>query len=118
MFLFFFGIVQFGLALNQRITIQHAVREGARYAAVHADCEDIQLRTQQRAASAIPNSGDVGVHYPNQPSVAGDDVIVSAPFSYDFPFLSFFHLDIHGTGRVEASARLEMTVPDAEDCGP
>lgn len=120
MFVFLFGIVDFGMALNQRITIQHAVREGARYGAVHVGCEDIQARTQGRAPGAISSADDVGVHYSVQPAAVGDSITVSAPFKYDFPFVGFFHLHAVGQGRVQASARLEMAVlgSEAGGCGP
>jgi len=116
-FLLLFGIVDFGLALDRRITLQHAVREGARYAAVHDGCTDIQDRTKERAGKVISNRDMVGVTYEHNPAAAGDTVTVTAPFHYDFPLMSRFGV---GTINVDVSgsARLEMAVPSAEGCPP
>jgi len=116
-FLLLFGIIDFGMALDHRITLQHAVREGARYAAVVSDCGKIQDRTAERAGSLISDPDTVAVTYDHNPASAGDTVTVSAPFHYDFPLMSRF-----GVGSIDAdvtaSARLELAVPDAGGCGP
>jgi len=117
-FILLFGIIDFGMALDHRIVLQHAVREGARYAAVHDGCTDIQDRTKERAGSLIPDPHNtVVVAYDHNPASAGNTVKVTAPFSYDFPLMSRFGV---GTINVDvsASARLEMVVTDAGGCGP
>jgi len=116
-FILLFGIIDFGMALDHRITLEHAVREGARYAAVHDGCTAIQNRTKERAGNLISDSNTVGVIYDPIPASAGDTVTVSAPFHYDFPLMSRFGV---GTINVDvsASARLEMAVPSAGGCGP
>ena len=117
-FILLFGIIDFGMALDHRIVLQHAVREGARYAAVHDGCTAIQDRTAERAASLIPDPHNtVVVAYDDNPASAGDTVKVTAPFSYDFPLMSRFGV---GTINVDvsASARLEMAVPSAGGCPP
>ena len=62
-FIFLFTIVDFGNALDKRITLQHAVREGARAAGVHADPDvgvDIAMR---QAQGIITDPADVTVCY-------------------------------------------------------
>ena len=112
-----FGIIDFGMALDHRIVLQHAVREGARYAAVVSDCDAIQRRTAERAGSLVSDHTTVAVTYSENPAPAGSTVTVSAPFHYDFPLISRFgvgsiDVDVSGEGT------LEMAVPSAVDCGP
>jgi len=112
-----FGIIDFGLMLSNRITLQHAVREGARYAAVHDGCTDIQDRTKERAGNAIPDATKVSVSYEDNPAPGGSTVKVSALFDWQFPFLSRFGVGaIHG--HVSGKAMLELEVTDAGGCGP
>jgi len=123
MFLFLFGLIDFGMFLNHRIDAQHAVREGARYAAVHVGCTDIQNRTAERAGDLF-DAAQVTVRYldedgaPVTSAAAGDTVEVSAPFSYNFSLISRFGIPgASGTVNVPASARLEMAVTTG-GCGP
>jgi len=112
-----FGIIDFGLMLNHRITLEHAVREGARYAAVHDGCTDIQDRTKERAGGAIPDRNTVSVSYEQNPAPDGSTVKVSAPFDWQFPLMSRFGVGaIHGHASGEAMLELEVT--DAGGCGP
>jgi len=125
-FLLLFAIVDFGMYLNLHITVQHAVREGARYAAVETDCNKIQLRTQSQAPGAIPIAqyqNIVSVKYPNpaSPAAAGDFVeVIADPEPYPLPIIGHaFGLSIGALSlRSAASARLEMAVTDAGGCGP
>jgi len=128
MFIFLFGIIDFGMVLNRRIAIEHAVREGSRYAAVHlasdpATCTAIQKRTAERAGGSAIDWEQVGVHcfdqggVPTTSPVTGDTVRVTAPFQYDFPLMSVF-----GGGPINATitgeAMLEGPISNAEGCGP
>ena len=123
------GIIDFGMSLDHRITVQHAVREGARYAAVQSDCGLIQQRVFERAGEVFENcdSGQcVSVTYSHNPAQAGDSVEVSAPFDWEFPLIGhqFTIAGQHIGGPVgigvpvSASARLEMAVPSAGGCEP
>ena len=122
-FILLFGIIDFGMALDRRLTLQHAVREGARYGAVTTDCAAIQDRTVSQARNIITRD-DVGVHYykpdgvtPTNPAAAGDMVKVSAPFEWEFPLMSRFGVGSIDIG-VSGAARLELAVTSAGGCGP
>jgi len=122
-FILLFGIIDFGMALDRRITLQHAVREGARYAAVTTDCAAIQGRTESQARDTI-TADEVGVRYYKvdgstltNPAAAGDVVKVSAPFEWEFPLMSRFGVGSIDIG-VSGAARLELAVPAAGGCGP
>ena len=127
-FLFLFTIVDFGLAMDRRITLQHAVREGARYGAVHIGCDDIRDRTAAQAQSIISRD-DVTVSYtdstgtPTNPASTDDSVGVKAHFTYK-PAIVNSISKVFGATALDidmspsASARLEQTVTDAGGCGP
>jgi uncharacterized protein (UPF0333 family) len=90
-FLFIFAIVDFGIAMDRRIVLQHAVREGARYAAVNGDnsLASVKQRTVDQAQGII-STGDVRITYTdmNNPpngiaTDVGDSVDVQVCFTYD-----------------------------------
>jgi hypothetical protein len=126
-FILLFGIIDFGMYLNQRISVQHAVREGARYAAVHVGCTDIQGRTQSQAPSVIPTAqakNIVGVRYPT-PTAGGMVEVYVKPTPYPLPIigpaLDAFGINIGSISlKASAWARLEMAVTgnEANGCGP
>jgi len=128
-FLLLFGIIDFGMALNHRITLEHAVREGARFAAVTTDCAAIQQRTAERAGTIISQDEvTVSYHEPDGADIttaatAGDEVRVSAPFEWEFPLMSALEaiIDVH-VGPIDSevwgSAVLERAVTDAGGCSP
>ena len=126
--LFLFVIVDFGIAMDRRIVLQHAVREGARYAAVHTNELDIQDRTVAQAQDLI-NVGVVDVCYVDgddaNTSVGdpGDSVQVSATFVYDLAIVRPVLSGLFGgtsAGTIDmtpsATARLERTVSGAGPC--
>ncbi len=111
-------IVDFGLAIDRRLVLQHAVREGARFGAVSTDCSLITQRTfgQAQGMSGVT----VQVSYPNG-SAVGDPVKVSADFTWNFPIASKL-ADAFGVGPLSVdmtpsgTARLEQSVPGATGC--
>jgi hypothetical protein len=117
------GIIDFGMAMNRRIVLQHAAREGARMAAVSEDMSGICSRTVDQAHGAI--DGVVVLRYTNlnaSPGYdSGDDVTVTLPAHWDLPILNsalpaLFHLPTIAPISLTAtgSARLEgliSTVP-------
>ena len=129
MFIFLFAIVDFGIALDRRITLQHAVREGARYAAVHTIEADIISTTEDQSQGLLDTAEDPGavaVCYEDADGNgnvgnAGDAVRVSGMFTWDFPILSEM-FDAIGIGPLSidmtpsGTARLEQTVGGATPC--
>jgi Flp pilus assembly protein TadG len=128
-FLLLFVIVDFGIALDRRITLQHAVREGARYGAVNASVAAIKQATADQAQDLI-GTGDVTVCYADTPFDAnvtvgdvGDSVRVKAAFSYTFPILNELWKAFGGSPLTidmspSATGRLELSVPGATACKP
>ncbi len=124
---FLFVIVDFGIAMDRRVTLQHAVREGARFAALSIDNDFICQRTRDQAQGVI-DIDDISITYDDidgngEGTDAGDAVNVTVDFTYDFPVtsgvLNIFglvspSLDINPTG----SARLERQHPEEFDCPP
>ena len=131
LFVFLFAIVDFGIAIDRRITLQHSVREGARYAAVHTNELDIRQKTADQAQGII-DLADVGVCYldgvDGNTTVgdAGDSVRVSVlpgGFTWEFPIMTELlgafgvpPLSIEMTP--QGTARLERSVSGAVACPP
>ena len=86
-FLFLFTIVDFGIAMDRRITIQHAVREGARAAAVHADPAAAVDATVDQAQGLI-EPGAVTVCYVDKDGSDDANALepVKVSLSYDYYF--------------------------------
>jgi len=123
-FLLLFVIVDFGIAMDRRIVLQNAVREGARYAAVNGDVGFVKQRTVDQAQGII-TTGDVHVCYtdmndpPNGSAIdAGDAVDVCVNFTYD-PFMirPFDHTIGTIPMNVTGSSRLEQSVQASSDSG-
>lgn len=119
---FLLAMVDFGIAIDRRIVLDHAAREGARYASVGgrafssgtpATCAQIKAQAVAQAQDIV-GAGDVGVTYDEvngAPGIGvGDNVTVTLNYTYDFVtgFTSLFDSSI---GSIEmhasASARVE-----------
>lgn len=113
-FVFLFVIVDFGIALDRRITLQHAVREGARTAGVKADPVAAQQATAAQAQDLV-TAGEVDVCFVdengNGKADALEPVKVSTSFTYQFtiPFAQLF--GAFGIG-IPGGGAIDMT-PDA-----
>ena len=127
--LFLFMIVDFGIAMDRRIVLQHAVREGARMAAVNDDIGEVCDHTVAEAQGII-TATDITFSYedlddpPNgRATDAGDSVKVKASFAYEFPILGEV-LSAFGGGPLSidmspwGTARLELSVPGETECPP
>ena len=122
------AVIDGGIAMDRRQVLQHAVREGARYAAVHGDVDDIKQKTVDQAQSLIDTT-DVTVCYIDEDdanSTVGypsDSVRVSVSFSYDFAIVGPVLSGLFGgsVGSVDmtpsGTARLERSVSGAVACG-
>ena len=106
-FIFLFTIVDFGIALDRRITLQHAVREGARAAAVEVDEAAAREATLNQAQGLEPV---VAVCFCDQDGSGQaetmEPVKVSASFTYHFtiPFGSLL-----GAIGIPVGGGIEMT---------
>jgi hypothetical protein len=108
------------MAMDRRLVLQHAVREGARTAAVSDDITAICNRTKDQAQGAINPGGHITLDYEdldnNGKYNAGDNVKVTVPYDWKLPIvnsaLPALHLPavepIHMN--TTASARLERTM--------
>ena len=97
MLVFLFVIVDFGIAIDRRIVLQHAVREGARKGAVTNNISAITDTTVAQSQGLL-DPADVDVCYEDanangNDGEPGDNVKVSATFTYEFtiPFASLFN---------------------------
>jgi Flp pilus assembly protein TadG len=121
------GLVDFGIAVDRREVLQHAVREGARHAAVGNSVADIQSYTADQAQDLLV-AADVSVCYVDMdgdldPGGLGDNVRVSANFTYKFTG-SFDILTAFGVPQSalsidmnpSADMRMETTVAGAAAC--
>lgn len=59
--LFVFGIIQFGLIFNGKITVTSAAREGARLAVVGADETAVKERVKDTAVALLLDVPDSGI---------------------------------------------------------
>lgn len=127
-FLFLFAIVDFGMAMDRRLTLQHAVREGARMAAVKDDIQQICDHTVEQAQGMI-TAADITLSYEDMDVPAdgrdtdgGDSVKVTATFTYDLPIIGPALSGLLGSslGTIDmapwGAARLERGVSGATEC--
>ena len=138
---FVLALVDFGIAIDRRIVLQHAVREGVRYASVGGDVlttgvpateADIVALTASQSQGIADEDGAAGtdnyvvVCYADSNGNgvlgdAGDDVRVHVHYRHDFVtgFTSLFDLS---TGGIDmdpvASARVERPIDgEGTPCG-
>ena len=87
-FVFILLLVDFGIVLDRREVLQHAVREGARKGAVAADVSEI-VDTTVAQSQGLLEADDVTVCYTDMDGNGrrgdpGDDVRVSVIYNYRF----------------------------------
>ncbi|MBA7508123.1 hypothetical protein ES705_00043 [subsurface metagenome] len=75
-----FGIVQFGIAFNNYITITHAAREGARIAAVDLNNPDLKNIIIERAFPVQITEDDIVISTPEGTNI-GDPVEVEITYN-------------------------------------
>ena len=102
------GIAQFGLIFSSQLTLQNAVREGARIGAVGGDDAAIDNAVLNAASTLDPNKLSVTVSPDQTGRVQGAQVVVSADYQLDLivPIISELvgpQLNLHSavTMRVE-----------------
>jgi Flp pilus assembly protein TadG len=86
--LLLFGVIQFGIAFNNYITLTDAVRAGSRKAAVarHLQNREKYVDTAVRAAATDLKSSDLRVEVESTWQ-SGEDVRVSASYPYSISLL-------------------------------
>jgi Flp pilus assembly protein TadG len=111
-FVFLFAIVDFGIALDRRITLQHAVREGARAAAVEVDPLVAQQATAAQAQGLIDET-DVEVCYVDEDGSGQPDALEHVKVSTSFTYqLTIPFGQLMGAFGIDVGGGIEMT-PDA-----
>ncbi|MEX1193707.1 MAG: TadE/TadG family type IV pilus assembly protein [Dehalococcoidia bacterium] len=127
--MFLFVLLDFGIAIDRRVVIQHAVREGARQAAVGLS-EAETLTVVENQSQGVLGAADIDVCFVDGPDSnsypgnVGDNVRVSATFVYSFASVSGQLLrplgvdpnDFEITMTPHGEARLEGTVTGATSC--
>lgn len=125
-FVFILVLFDFGLALDRREVIQHAVREGARAAAVGATVAGVQDTTARQSDGALATSNItvcyVDMNGNGNPGDPGDNVRVSATYTYRFTagggeMLTFLGAPVPSIDMTpSADMRLEKSVAGAVGC--
>jgi hypothetical protein len=118
------AIIDFGMAMNRRIVLQHAAREGARMAAVsdnYTGADGVCDYTFEQASGAVAIERDITFSYEdldnNGQYNAGDNVKITLPAEWDLPILDsalfgLFRSHIPPINlTASGSARLERTLP-------
>jgi Flp pilus assembly protein TadG len=126
--MFLFVLLDFGIAIDRRVVIQHAVREGARQGAVGKSESEITTIVVNQSQDVI-DPATVIICFVDSPDAnsypgnAGDDIRVSATYIYSFASVSGQLLrplgvdpdDFEITMTPHGEARLESFVADADD---
>jgi Flp pilus assembly protein TadG len=84
---FILTLVDFGIAIDRREVLQHAVYEGSRRAAVGTTVQEIKDRTVAQSQGLLTDAAITVCYIDNDGNGdigAGDDVRVSADYTYSF----------------------------------
>lgn len=117
---FLLALVDFGIAIDRRIVLDHAVREGARYASVGGDAftsgeASTALDVEGYTSAQAQGIGNAAVCYTPEGGVR-----VSIDYTYDFVtgFTSLFNLSVPNIPmNASAEARVERPLAGVvEDC--
>jgi len=124
-FLLLFVIVDFGIALDRRIVIQHAIADGARRGAVDPDIARTIAYTEDESQGLLDNTANPGAVVvcftdddgDNRWGEVGDSIVVKADFDYKFTMGFWEMLNALGVPipnsipmNPSATERLEATV--------
>ncbi len=122
MFIFLFAIVDFGIALDRRITLQHSVREGARKGAVTNDMTAI-VNTTVDQSQGLLDPADVEVCYEDNdnngnPGDPGDNVRVTAHFTYELAILGGIVIGGALPTSIDMNPSADMRLENAMNAAP
>lgn len=115
---FLLALVDFGIAIDRRLVLDHAVREGARYASVGgdyltdgvpSDMADVQLHAYNQAQGIPDSSAAFDVCYDGD---GGVNVSIDYDYNFVTGFTSFFGLSVGPSIPIyaSASARIERAL--------
>ena len=108
LFLFLFVIVDFGIALDRRITLQHAVREGARITAVEVNpAAGIDATVDQ--AQGLVDAADVSVCFIDQDGSGAPNTMepVEVSLTYEYKYTVPFRSLLSALG-IPSSFKIDM----------
>ncbi len=117
---FLLALVDFGIAIDRRIVLDHAVREGARYASVGGDAFTTGTPTSRSAIEDYTTAQAQGIGNADVCYTEEGGVRVSIDYTYDFVtgFTSLFSLSVPNIPmNASAEARVEQPLAGVvEDC--
>ena len=106
-FIVLIGIMEFGLVFHNYLTLQNAVREGARFAAIGSSEAAVEQRVRDFSASL--DQGSLAINIANAQGNRG--TIVTVDSSYPLPLITPMMKQLVGQNSfalaAEASMRLE-----------
>jgi Flp pilus assembly protein TadG len=110
--LLIFGVIDFGRAINDQITLTQAAREGARLAALGYSTSSVQTRAQNAATGLSPVTVTVSSSCPTGAG-AGVDAVVQTSYSFSFitpvgTFAAMFGSASFGSSSLTLSATGDM----------
>ncbi len=110
--LIIFGVIDFGRAINDQITLTQAAREGARLASLGYSTSAVQARAQSAATGLSPVTVTVSTSCPAGAGTGVDAVVqTSYQFSFVTPvgaFASMFGSATFGSSTLTLTATGEM----------
>ncbi len=130
LFVFLFAIVDFGIALDRRIVLQHAVADGARRGAVDPDIVNTISYTENESQGLLDttvNPDAVTVCFTDDDGDSrfgevGESIVVQANFTYNFTvafegIFGAFGVSVPGIEmNPAATKRLETSASDIAPC--
>ena len=124
MLFFLLALVDFGIAIDRRLVLDHAVREGARFASVGAGAlgeppgssDAVRLYAYDQAQQLPADWRDIDVSYRCIGSAQAVEVSINYEYELITPIgalasLAFDSISLHA----KASARVERPLADADD---
>ncbi len=125
---FILALVDFGIAIDRRLVLDHAVREGVRFASVGGDALNgnpanvtaVREYMEGRSQGMVDPDANLGENgYTEVCYDADDGVRVDITYTHDFVtgFTSIFDVGIANIPmNADATARVEQSVPGIPPC--
>ncbi len=94
--MFLIGIIQFGFLFNQWLQIEHAAREGARWAGLRNDADFVRTKVIETAPGLELTAADITIA-PGDPTAATPNTSISVTIHHDAPVFTPIMTAIFGT---------------------